>query len=224
MFRFICSSCSTSFLSISVRTSLPLCHFIKYSFPSLYIVDKGDDDDDSNENDDNENNDNDDKNKDKHNNQNNDKPISGTKKSKTSNSGNKEEKNTKTDSDSFSTSDVYYTGTTEEYKVVLTVLNGISSFSVKELKEKIKFYSGKNSGIDVNTFLEKKELRKCLKDVLLRNLNITDLRSLLRMELISRGLRDDKAHTQSNSFVSYDDVIADSDAAFIIEMLSASDT
>ena len=105
-------------------------------------------------------------------------------------------------------------------------MNGVSTFTVKELKENIKFYSGRNSGIDVNTFLEKKELRKCLKVVLLRNLSVTDLRSLLRMELKSRGLSDDKNKrpTQSESYVSYDDVIADSDAAFIIDMLVASDT
>ena len=125
-----------------------------------------------------------------------------------------------------STTDVYYNGTTEEYKAILTVLNGISTFTVKELKENIKFYSGRNSGIDVNSFLEKKELRKCLKVVLLRNLTVTDLRSLLRMELKSRGLSDDKNKRpkQSESYVSYDDVIADSDAAFIIDMLVASDT
>ena len=46
------------------------------------------------------------------------------------------------------------------------------------------------------------------------------------MELKSRGLSDDKNKrpTQSESYVSYDDVIADSDAAFIIDMLVASDT
>ena len=158
---------------------------------------------------------------------NNDENSSRTNKSKTQKPGAKEEKNTKQNFDQYSsTTEIYYNGTTEEYKVILTVLNGISTFTVKELKENIKFYSGRNSGIDVNNFLEKKELRKCLKVVLLRNLNITDLRSLLRMELKSRGLSDDKnkRSTQADSYVSYDDVIADSDAAFIIDMLVASDT
>ena len=189
-------------------------------FP-LYTVEKGDDDDnDDNQNDDFNDDDDDADNKDKERN----KQKSETKKSNAPKPGSREEKETKKNSEPISQQEVYYTGSSEEYKVVLTILNGLSSLSVKDLKEKIKFYAGRNSGIDVNTFLEKKELRKCLKGVLLRNLNVTDLRSLLRMELISRGLRDDKTQSQSENFVSYDDVIADSDSAFIIEMLVASDT
>ena len=199
-----------------------LYRLISFYFIIINIAEKGDDDDDdSNANDDNNDDDNDNKEKEKS------RQNRGTRKPKSQKSENKDEKETKKNSDQFTQSDGYYTGTAEEYNTVLTVLNSISTFSVKDLKENIKFYSGRNSGIDVNTFLEKKELRKCLKGVLLRNLNITDLRSLLRMELKSRGLRDDKkkqSQSQSDSYVSYEDVIADSDSAFIIEMLLVSDT
>ena len=194
---------------------------ISFYFITKKIAEKGDDDDDSNENGDDNDDDNDNKEKEKS------EQSRGTKKSKNQKSGSKDERETKKNSDQFPQSDEYYTGTAEEYNTVLTVLNSLSTFSVKDLKENIKFYSGRNSGTDINTFLEKKELRKCLKGVLLRNLNITDLRSLLRMELTSRGLRDDKikqSQSQSESYVSYEDVIADSDAAFIIDMLLVSDT
>lgn len=204
------------------RQILHFIHFISFYFIVTKIAEKGDDnDDDSNGNDDNNDSDN----------HNNEKERSrqsrGTKKSKNQKPENKDEKENKKNSDQFPQSDEYYSGTAEEYNTVLTVLNSISTFSVKDLKENIKFYSGRNSGIDVNTFLEKKELRKCLKGVLLRNLNITDLRSLLRLELKSRGLRDDKtkqSQSQSETYVSYEDVIADSDSAFIIEMLLVSET
>ena len=199
-----------------------LCNSISFYYIVTNIVEKSDDDDDdSNENDDNNDDDNDNKEKDKN------RKSRGTKKSKNPKSENKDEKETKKNSDQFPLSDEYYSGTAEEYNTVLTVLNSISTFSVKDLKKNIKFYSGRNSRIDVNAFLEKKELRKCLKGVLLRNLNITDLRSLLRVELKSRGLRDDKtkqSQSQSESYVSYEDVIADSDSAFIVAMLLVSDT
>ena len=108
-----------------------------------------------------------------------------------------------------------YSGSVEEYENIKIVLSDLTNFSVKDLREKIIFYAGPKSTNKANNFIEKSEIRKYLKEILLLKLNVEDLRVLLNNELINQDITENK----SASGVSFSDVIDDCDKKTIIAIL-----
>ena len=119
----------------------------------------------------------------------------------------------------FSSSDsAFYSGDAAEYESVLENLKNLSNYSVGNLKLKIIYFAGKNNKINVDKFLEKKELKCCLQELLLSKLTVGDLRILLTNEMKSQNIADNNKGN-SSAYVSYADVIAECDKRSLIDML-----
>ena len=116
-------------------------------------------------------------------------------------------------------STTYQEGNVKDYETIKNILRNLKKFSVKELKEKIIFYGNKQSSLEVNNFLEKAEIRKYLKGILLSKLSIADLRVLLGEEMKDQNIEEKNPGQSNFSAVSFQDVINDCDKNTIITML-----
>jgi hypothetical protein len=105
--------------------------------------------------------------------------------------------NDETDNDAYNYSDVDSDTVHEEKKkeennvifsseCILNELKNLSTYKIKELKNKILFYNQDKKS--KTNFLEKKDMEKYLKSILLVKLDIVDLRILLNSEISEQNI------------------------------------
>ena len=111
-------------------------------------------------------------------------------------------------------------GSPASFDDVAEILSNLTSYSVKELKQRIIHFGGER--VSLNNFFEKAELRLCLKEVMLSKLSVGELRVMLSDEVKRINIRDDKSDPAA--YVTFADVINDCDRQTIIDIFMRLDT
>ena len=103
-------------------------------------------------------------------------------------------------------------GSPASFDDVAEVLSNLTSYSVKELKQRIVHFGGER--VSLNNFFEKTELRLYLKEVMLSKLSVGELRTMLSKELQRINILDKEGNPAA--YVTFADVVKDCDKQTII--------